>query len=185
MWCGGQRRRRYTSLSGTCDAKTVRRCGAMRTRGATWWPCGPEGFPRVTRRQHGGRESGESCVRTRLATVVSQFGLRSGSEAQWLKGCEPDNVLGVGKSRWHRTTLARMSPKAFEPSRRLHFRFYFDHGNDAQTGPTCRPRKSPLSRKERLDESGPTIIHFCSLEQRYGCSLYDSAASEGSVDNAR
>jgi hypothetical protein len=47
---------RYTNLSGTCGVKTVRRSGVMRSRGATWWPCGPEGFPRVTRRQRGGRE---------------------------------------------------------------------------------------------------------------------------------
>jgi hypothetical protein len=59
-WCGDRRRHRYTSLSGTCDARTVRRCGVMRTREATWWPCGPEGFPRVTRHRLGGRGKDEA-----------------------------------------------------------------------------------------------------------------------------
>ena len=38
-------------------AMSVRGCGAMRARGAIWWPCGTARFQRVTRLQHGGREN--------------------------------------------------------------------------------------------------------------------------------
>jgi hypothetical protein len=34
----------------------------MRIRGATWWPCEPEGFPRVTHLPRGGRGRGEDAM---------------------------------------------------------------------------------------------------------------------------
>src|SRR5580692_920857 len=40
MWFADRRRHRTMSLSGTCCARTVRRCVAMRTSDHTWLPCG-------------------------------------------------------------------------------------------------------------------------------------------------
>ncbi len=45
-----------TSLNGTCAARTAHRCGAMRSRGATWSLCDSGRFRRATQRPHGGWE---------------------------------------------------------------------------------------------------------------------------------